>query len=281
MEIETGRIKLRDNITLYYKYYNNDKDNLIVQTHGIGEHCDRHLYLNDLVSSKYNLFQYDVRGHGRSEGRRAFVKEFDYFMKDLHEILLWLVSEKQMNKFTLLGHSMGGHITAAYMQKYAVSEMYPEKVILTSPPVFVGGPLEIIAQKIGHSVFAKLATLPSIPVPGTVNLDDLSHDIKVGQDYKRDPLTRLKLHSKLLFSFVKSIKETWNRPLNIKCPVVITCGSKDNLVSFNACQKYCREIEKDIEFHSVEGAFHEIHNEIPQYREPFFDYLKTKLEITS
>ncbi len=281
MDFETGRFKLRDNITLYYKLYNNSKDEWIVQTHGIGEHCDRHQYLNNLISTKYNLFQYDLRGHGRSEGKRAYVKDFESFMKDLHEILMWLSKEKSMSKFKLLGHSMGGHITGAYMQKYAVASMYPELVILTSPAVFVGGMFEPIAERISHSIFTKLSSFPSITVAGTVNLNDLSHDAKVGVDYKNDPLTRLKLHSKLLFSFLKSIKETWNRPLNAKCPVIITMGTKDKVVSPQAAEKYCNEIDKNVEYHSIEGAFHEIHNEIPQYREPFFTYLKNKLQVQS
>ena len=73
---ENRFIQLRDGIKIHSQIKEVGGPLWIVFTHGLGEHLGRHNYLHGLFSNNFNIFQYDLRGHGRSEGKRAYIKDF-------------------------------------------------------------------------------------------------------------------------------------------------------------------------------------------------------------
>lgn len=62
---------LRDGIELYLDISSINKSKWIVHTHGVGEYAGRHYWLVEEFSHDYNVIRYDLRGHGRSSGKRA------------------------------------------------------------------------------------------------------------------------------------------------------------------------------------------------------------------
>ena len=104
----------------------------LIVTHGLGEHLGRHEFLLKLFSQNFNIAIYDLRGHGRSGGRKGWVGDFQHFWKDLHAVIEYFRKEFSMKNYTLFGHSMGGLITAGYLQNMAQENFYPEKVFLSS-----------------------------------------------------------------------------------------------------------------------------------------------------
>ena len=66
----------------------------------------------------YNVYRYDARGHGRSEGNRGDLEKFDDFLLDL-DIYIDLIKKEYPNlKIVLLGHSMGGLVATSYSCMY-------------------------------------------------------------------------------------------------------------------------------------------------------------------
>ena len=56
--------------------------------HGFGEHCGRYGPMADYLNSqKIAVVTLDLRGHGKSEGRRGVVKSYDEFREDLAALL--------------------------------------------------------------------------------------------------------------------------------------------------------------------------------------------------
>jgi acylglycerol lipase len=269
------QITMRDGTNLFCSISSTDKKKWIVHTHGVGEYAARHEYLVELFGEQYNVVRYDLRGHGRSGGKKAWVQDFFDFLRDLDELLHHLKDEYRMKDYTLMGHSMGGEITCGYVQTFATDDLYPSKIIVTSPPANVGGPLENFAEKLPYSVVQFLAQGNlSLSIPGLVDLKGLSHDPQVAIDYRNDKNNCLKLHTKLVLNLLKGVKEIYSRPISPKCPAYITVGTKDEVVSYKTNVSYFRDIEKDFIFKEFEGAMHEIHNEISTYRGPFIKYLQ-------
>ena len=66
---------MKDGVELHAKIQETGSPIWLIHTHGIGEHLDRHQYLTDLFGKDFNIFQYDLRGHGRSLGPSAYVEE--------------------------------------------------------------------------------------------------------------------------------------------------------------------------------------------------------------
>ncbi|MGK0367513.1 MAG: acylglycerol lipase [Thermoproteota archaeon] len=276
MELSTGTIKLRDGIELFYQIKNYGHSDWVIHTHGVGEYAGRHEYLGDLLGKTKNVFQYDVRGHGRSGGKKAWVANFTDFIEDLSEVISFCNEELSIKDYVLMGHSMGAAIVCGYIQSHADFNVYPKKIVVTSPPANVGGPLEGLAIKMSMVWVNRLAGINmSAAVPGLVDISVLSHSPEVAEAYKADSHNCLRLHTKLAVGILKGVRDIFSKPLNPKCPAYITIGSQDKVVSYKTNLSYFCEIEKNFEMKVFEGAYHEIHNEIDTYRKPFFEYLQS------
>ncbi len=249
----------------------------LIVTHGLGEHLGRHEFLLKLFSQNFNIAIYDLRGHGRSGGKRAWVENFQDFSKDLQAVMDYLKKEFSMKSFSLFSHSMGALITADYMQNMAKKEMYPEKVFLSSPPVAGPGLMGVCFANSPEFLLGNLAKLPSVPLAGMLNLRRLSHDSRVYESYIKDEYNQLKVHSKLFFELLRTAREVFSRPLRVECPLYVSIGSEDALVHPKLLIKYFSEVEKNTQLKVFEGGYHELHNEIEKYRKPYFDYLRQAL----
>jgi acylglycerol lipase len=253
----------------------------IIFTHGLGEHLDRHNYLLGLFSSNFNILQYDTRGHGQSGGERVNVDEFLTFCKDLAEIIQYIQKIFHGEKIILVGHSMGALITAGLVQHFdqlLPQGPYPQSVFLSAPPIRAPGVLGGLLHKF-PKVLRELSQMKfSVPLGGQIDLKFLSHDKRVIDVYKKDPLNQLKIHSHLLLSIVNFAHETFSKPLGAKCPVACAYGSSDGIIDAVAAAKYFKDVDPQIKVFVNSGAYHEMHLEIEKYRKPYFHFLTSFIE---
>ena len=115
MERLEGSILSFDETELFYQVWKPDGEGRgqIIITHGMGEHSDSyHQLATDLVQDQWTVYAWDLRGHGRSEGKRGYVNQFTDLIKDFDAFLRNFKSQNQARKNNFLfGHSMGGLIT--------------------------------------------------------------------------------------------------------------------------------------------------------------------------
>lgn len=276
MFMDSKFLKMRDGAEIYVKIKETGSPVWIVATHGIGEYMDRHKYIPELFGHDFNIFQYDLRGHGRSPGRRAYLSDFSLYMEDLKEIIIFLEQKYRMDRYILFGHSMGALITCAFMQNYVEDERYPESVVVNAPPCGASGLLGKIIKILPTPFFNSVCEIPySLPISGLVNLEYLSHDPRTKEDYIKDPLNSLKLESKLIFELMKCAQSTFARPIRSKCPSFVTVGGDDRVVGADDVIEYFTNVDKSFNLKVFDGAYHEIHNEIEKYRKPYLEYLKS------
>lgn len=268
-------IKLRDGVEIYANFKNVGSSVWVIALHGIGEHQGRHVYLEHILGSDFNLFRYDFRGHGRSTGKRGYVDNFYQYMQDLDEIIDFLKRQHRMKEFILFGHSMGGLIVSGYLQSFAKKQFYPKKVIIHAPPVGIGGTLGIFLNKVPQNIFYMITKIPiSIPLKKMFNLGLLSHEPTVKQDYIADTLNCTQLHSKLLAELIYTMREVFSKPLDPLCPLYCSIGDKDKIVNVENFLDYFRVVETKASVKILNGAYHEVHHEIDLYRVAYFAYLK-------
>ena len=275
---ESGRIKLRDEVELYTQFKEVGSPVWLVVVHGIGEHLTRHNYMLDLFAPDLNIFQFDLRGHGKSGGERAYVASFSEYFEDLDQVLTYLQEKYRMKRFVLFGHSMGAMIVAGFMQRFAKSGCYPEKIFLNAPPVGLPGALGELFRVAPIKMVNAIAALNvSLKLGGLVDLNLLSHDPLVAENYVNDELNCLKLHSKLLFSLAEASRNVFGRAIAPRCPAYCTVGSEDKIVNVKALKHYFTEVDKSFQLKVIDGAYHEIHNEIGRFKNPYFSYLKNSI----
>ncbi|MFT6632990.1 MAG: alpha-beta hydrolase superfamily lysophospholipase [Bacteriovoracaceae bacterium] len=275
---EVKKVNLRDGETLHVDIVENGSPVWLVVTHGLGEHGERHHYMYDLFSQYFNICIYDLRGHGKSSGKRTYVENFKDFTSDLGEVLDYLKDNYSMNRYVLFGHSMGGLITASFMQNDVSKNLYPEKVFLSGPavagPGLLGKGFKLAPMKLMYG----LKSLPaSLPLEGLLDLSKLSHDPRVYESYITDPMNTLKVHTKLFLEILTEAREVFSRPLRINCDLFCAVGTNDGLVDPDSVIEYFTHVEKNAKLFKVDGGYHELHNEIQKYKTPYIEFLKESI----
>ena len=118
MKQSTGNFEGVNACKLYYKTWlpeEQPKATLVI-VHGAGEHIDRYQnVVNGLVASGFALAGYDLRGHGRSEGRRGHINSWDEYRGDLREFIKMTRQMLPEMPLFILGHSLGSLIVLDYL----------------------------------------------------------------------------------------------------------------------------------------------------------------------
>ncbi|AST57752.1 lipase [Thermoanaerobacterium thermosaccharolyticum] len=253
MECE-GTVKSFDSVKLFFK-----KDlpkapkAIIIMVHGICEHLGRYNYVTKkFVEHGYGVYRFDNRGHGKSEGERGYVEDFKHFLYDADVIVNIAKNENPNVPVFMLGHSMGGFITAGY------GVMYPGKLngqILSGAAV-IELPQSLELKKIDYNV------QPHFKVPNLLG-NVICSDPNVVKEYENDPMVLKETDAKLLGEiFVEGVE--W-LDVNIKkyeYPCLILHGGDDKIVTNEASKFMYKNISsKDKEIKIYEGFYHEILNE--------------------
>lgn len=145
-----GYFEASDNAKIYYRTYIKD-DSLknIVIVHGFTENCEKYRELiYYFLKSGFNVFAFDLRGHGYSERfvediTKIHVDSFDEYVLDLKDYIdKIVVPESKGMPILLYSHSMGGAVSVLYLEKF---NKVIKKAVLSTPMIvqrtYVPGPL--------------------------------------------------------------------------------------------------------------------------------------------
>lgn len=275
MKTESGKLKTLDGLSLYWKAWLPDgKPKAVLQVvHGYAEHIDRYAFvMNELVPAGYALFGTDHRGHGRSDGRRAYVNSFQEFIDDQRQFRDEVVLKALPDvPYFVLGHSMGSLIAMNY------AEQSPERLVGlilsgtgSAPGPEIGKPILIATR-----VLSKL--LPKIHVKSPLPPEFISRDMDVVKAYVDDPLVFNVITPRLAEQMNTYTSIGASNAGRIKIPVLIQYGSIDT--SFSGQKELFDAIgAADKTFKRYEGLKHEVYNELPPDRAKVLADLRTWLD---
>jgi alpha-beta hydrolase superfamily lysophospholipase len=216
--------------------------------HGYGEHVGRYEHVAAaLVAHGAVVHGVDHMGHGRSEGERVAFPDVEQVVDDLHAVDLRAREEHPELPVVLIGHSMGGLISARYAQRYGD----------TLAALVLSGPV------VGAFATADaLLALPEIP-DDPLDSGTLSRDPAVGEAYQADPLV---WHG----PFKRPMLEAWQRALAAvdagpdlgDLPLLWVHGADDRLVPVAGSRSGIAHLGGGRhEEHVYPGARHEVFNE--------------------
>jgi alpha-beta hydrolase superfamily lysophospholipase len=255
-----GFIKAKDGTEIFYKYILADKPKASVFiVHGLGEHLGR--YENVINTLKeYNLFLLDLRGHGKSGGKRGHVMRFDEYLDDV-DALRNEVKNLVQGKSFILGHSMGGLIVL----RYAIYRPEGLSGVVSSGPL-LGVNVEVPKIQIVIGGFiSKVA--PSLAMSNNIDTNKLSHDRAVVDAYNNDPLVHAKVSARWYVEMVKAMVDTNANAGKLTMPCLIMHGSADALTNPKSSREFFEKAgSKDKTYKLYEGYYHEIYNEVEKQK---------------
>ncbi len=230
---------------------------VIVIVHGYAEHSSRYaetaLYL---ARQGYALQAFDLQGHGRSPGRRCFIRAFDDCLEDLDLLLQRTAPRWTGLPCFLLGHSLGGLIAVLFAIE-ARADL--SGLILSAPSVKLGGDFSPLKVKAALRLGRWLPRLPTT----RFNSASISRDPAVVQAYRDDPLVNHdRIPARTASEIIRAIGRAQLNLERITLPLLVMHGGNDQVTdSAGSRELYTRAGSKDKSFRLWEGLHHEIMNE--------------------
>lgn len=225
--------------------------------HGFGEHSGRYddmaAYLNN---HSIAVVAADMRGHGKSGGKRGVVKSYDDFRDDLTAVLAQTRELYPDIPLTLYGHSMGGGIVLDHGSRK-----------LDDLPIIASAPLITLADPIPGALraLAKLLgkLLPNGAMPQPIDGTKISNLAEEQTLYLDDPLNHGKMGFRLAEAMVSTGERLQSDAKNWDRPLLLLHSKSDQLTGFQGSTDFATQA-KQVEFHPFEISQHEMHNDTPR-----------------
>ena len=233
----------------------NNIGNILI-IHGFGEHSARYAYATYCLNKAgFNVYAFDLIGHGLSGSTRGFIKNIDDYVTCVEQMIELIKKNHPNEKIGLLGHSMGGLIAIFTVQK-CFKDIYC--LVLSNPLLKI----KAMPSLYKHYLANVLAIInPYLLLASTVKPQYLSNNEQSNQEYAQDRL------------ILKSVCIGWYRQiclalkkvqsLVLPLPTLMQLSVKDQIIDSVAAQDWFTNLEKkhDYELKTYENARHELYHE--------------------
>ena len=271
----SDNFQTKDGLTLYTEYAlpQDEPKAVVLLVHGYGEHSGRYQHvIARLTASGYAVYTLDHRGHGKSEGVRAYCDYMDQFVEDLKIYFDHMKAAQPGKKRIVLGHSMGALISLAFTERYQ-SEI--DALAISGAPVNADAnvsPALVMVGKVLTHLVPKMHLLPSS------GAGILSRDPEIDIAWDNDPLTNKKpMRVRLGVEMNNMARSVRDHLADLRLPILIMHGTEDKLVNPSGSQlAYDKVSSKDKTLKLYPGMRHEIMNEIG--KEAVLDEIVTWLD---
>jgi alpha-beta hydrolase superfamily lysophospholipase len=228
---------------------------VIVLVHGLGEHIQRYNQWSDRFKAEgFAFVGVDLPGHGRSGGRRGYIKSYQ-LLSEMIDILLKTVQ----NTFPglpvyLYGHSMGGGIVLDYLIR---KNPKIQGAIVTSPWIrlsFQPARIKLLMASVLKHI------LPGLVQSSGLVVSDLSHNGTISDAYEKDPLVHGRISVSLFVSTMNAGEHSLKHASELKVPTLLLHGSDDRICSPQASREFASKSPM-VDLKIWDGGYHELHNE--------------------
>ncbi|MGD0352793.1 MAG: lysophospholipase [Dehalococcoidia bacterium] len=268
MNHKEGKFVGYKGLKLYYQYWLPDKKPkaVLLVAHGLAEHSGRYKNLVDyFVPKGYAVYALDHRGHGKSEGTRSYVDNFNDYLIDLKTFFDMVRKDNKNARIFLFGHSLGGTIATAY----AVEHQEDLAGLILSGSSLV--PTTSVSPALLAMAGIVSALLPKMGVT-VLDASFISRDKAVVDAYVNDPLVfRGKVPARTGAELARMWKQLPEQMPRIKLPVLIMHGFADQLSDPRGSKLLFERVgSKDKTLKLYDNCYHEICNE-PEREQVFVD----------
>lgn len=226
--------------------------------HGFSEHGGRYAaFAGQLTGRGITAYALDLRGHGRSGGKCAYVDRFEQYVDDFDGFVQEVGKRHPDLPVFALGHSMGGAVAAVWA---AAHQPDVAGLILCSAAVVIRADAPRWLLAIARPLSRLLPHLP------TVRLKDpsiLSQDERVLAARAQDPLVfKGRVPARGGAEVLRGGDLAFGMLEKIACPLLILHGEADVLTEPAGSRAvYARAASPDKTLMLYEGQRHELLNE--------------------
>ena len=251
---DEGTFRAYDGLSLYYQAWLPDAARhraVLVNLHGLGDHSGLYPTLASHFPSRgIALYAYDVRGHGRSPGQRAYLRGWHEYRADLHAFL-GLVREREGDlPLFVLGNSLGGLVVLEYALQYP---KVVDGVIAAAPALGHVGvpPLFMALGRLMSRIW------PRFSLEVGMDLSGLARDPEVVKTLVTDPLFHRRGTARLSTEVTAAVARVQAGAADLATPLLMLHGSADRMVLPDGSRRFFARVRHpDRQFREYPGAYH-------------------------
>ena len=192
--------------------------------HDLGEHGGRYAPLAEhLAEHGFVTVAPDLRGHGRSDGRRGHVPRFEVFLQDLDRFRREAqgLTERGSPLF-LLAAALGGLVALRYLQEFGA----PVSGAVLVAPWIGGAPFPPAAASVARALGR---ILPALRLKAGLGAARASHDPVDGPPHADDPLAHDSFTPRLYHEVALATAHVLERRDRIAAPVLVLLGEEERI----------------------------------------------------
>ena len=247
----------------------------IAIVHGGVEHSSRYQSLVDsLVEKGFALAGLDLRGHGRSKGKRGHVMDWNEIREDMSCYLTKVQKEFPGTPLYAYGNSMGATIILDYGARHSPAL---SGAILAGAGIAQALDAARGRRALFFAAWALSALWPSLSLKARLDLSSLIRDPEVLEEYLHDPLILSTVSARFGAEMMKTIAWVRAHPSDWKLPVLMLYGSEEIFASMDEIREFFGGLGcEDKELIIYEGAYHALHCDLQ--REQVFSDIESWID---
>jgi len=257
--VKTKTFALRESSRVFGREWAPDGEvrGAVALIHGLGEHSGRYTPLAEaLTEAGFALAAIDLRGHGKTEGKRGDWPSYETQLDDIALLLKRAQNTYNGKPLFLYGHSMGGNLVINYALRRPTDEL---RGVIASGPwlklAFEPPAIKVMLAKIG-AFFA-----PGLIQPSGLNPYHLSRTPEVVQAYINDPLVHDRISARMFLQVHQAGLWALEHAAELRLPMLLMHGGDDHLTSPEASREFCERAGENCTFILWDGRYHEVHND--------------------
>lgn len=261
-KIETV-LTTRDGISIFVRAWISDQpQRILVYIHGLGGHGGYYGGLEgQLTPDGIIVVAPDLRGHGRSQGKRGDIDHFGRYLLDIDATVTWSMACWPNMPLFMLGESMGSSLVI----QYAASTVNLPQVDI-SPPVLDG--LVLVSPVLRPTIHPTIREIiqyarsllidparPSLAVRGREELG--CRDPVFNAQLQADPLFVRLVSARFLTKIGLWLKHTRKKGHLLHLPLLVLQGGQDHIAHPHGTTAFLRHISsKELNVITFSQAYH-------------------------
>jgi acylglycerol lipase len=254
----TGSLASADGTTLFWQAWCVDEPRgAVAVVHGLGEHSGRYASLAaGLNAGGVACWAVDLRGMGRSDGQRGYVRRWQEWVDDCAAFVRMVVEETGGVEVVPLGHSFGGVVVTTAVLDGAVT---PRRFVLSNPAFLAA--VRVPAWKLLVGQVASRVT-PRLAMSNEVDPAVLSRDPDVGAAYARDTLVHDRITSRLFTEWRAASGRALARAAELRVPALVIVSEEDRLIDREGALEFAKRAGNLVTVRRYAGRYHEPFNDL-------------------
>lgn len=225
----------------------------------MAEHGGRYRHVADYFSVLgYESLALDLRGFGKSGGKRGCIRRFDDYWKDLAALHRYALNNYKDLPVFIMGHSFGGLVSTSYTTLYKGPK--PKGLLLSSPLFGVAMPIPGWKKALA---IAASQLIPDYCQDSRINPKLLTHDLTILKADQHDTAMHPYVSSRLYTEIQAILARRKEMGEKLKTPTLILQASEDYIVDKKESLRFYDLLKiEDKEFEEIPDTYHEILNEV-------------------